>query len=83
MTDTQTTLLIMIGEKVRRYRKKAKNTQSGLAESVGMSRVSIVNLEAGRQNVPIETLYQIACELNVEIRDIIPTLEELLAEVMR
>lgn len=85
MTNAEDVLFAIIGGNIARLRKaiKPRLSQEHLAESLGLKRTSIVNLEAGRQKAPLETLYQIACELNVEIKDLIPTLDELYEAVMK
>ncbi len=55
-------ILIVIGTNIRRMRRLKDFTQEDLAERLGLTRVSIVNIEAGRQAIPI---YQIPllCEV--------------------
>lgn len=47
-------------------------TQAKLAKAVGVSRTSIVNIEAGRQPVYLHHLVVIAAILEVEPADLIP-----------
>lgn len=53
-----------IGERVRDARYDACMTQGELAELVFVTRTSIVNLEAGRQRMPVDQLIKIARVLN-------------------
>lgn len=61
-----------IGSAISKFRKLNKLSQEALAEKVGMSRASIVNIEKGRQFPPIHLLWQISNTLNAEIGQLIP-----------
>lgn len=63
-----------LGERVRALRASRGLTQRELAERVRISRPSIANVEAGRQNVGLRQLCALAGALGVGI-------DELLAEV--
>jgi len=43
---------------------------------LGMSRVSMVNIEAGRQHPPVHVLWDIAQELDVELASLLPSRAE-------
>jgi transcriptional regulator with XRE-family HTH domain len=62
-----------IGSGIKAARVKAGLSQEVLGDKVGLTRASISNLEAGRQKVPVHTLYEIASTLAVEIHDLLPT----------
>lgn len=62
-----------IGERILEARRKANYKQEGLGKSVNLSRVSIVNIEKGRQHPSIHLLWNIAKVLKVEITDLLPT----------
>jgi len=61
-----------IGSAISNFRRLNKLSQESLAEKVGMSRASIVNIEKGRQYPPIHLLWQIAEALNLEFGELIP-----------
>lgn len=61
-----------IGRNVRLARRAGGKTQAAIASASGMSRVSIANLEAGRQQVSIPNLEAIAAALGVGIGDLMP-----------
>lgn len=61
-----------LGKRVGTARDKANLTQERLAVRVGLSRTSIVNIEAGRQRVPLHQLYRIADALDLEPADLLP-----------
>src|SRR5579862_4028985 len=70
-----------VGRKIRAARDRAtpKLSQDKLATRLGVSRASIVNIEAGRQHAPLNLLWKISELLGVELTTLIPTSAELLA----
>ncbi len=68
-----------VGRKIRtaRERLEPKLSQAKLAKKLGISRVSIVNIEAGRQHAPLSLLSQIAEILGIELLLLIPRRNEL------
>lgn len=70
-----------IGQKIRAARERSmpRLSQDKLAKRLGISRASIVNIEAGRQHAPLNLLWKIAQLLNVELTMLIPQRAELLA----
>ncbi len=65
-------LYVKVGKAVAEARKKARMTQTDLAEVAQMTRGSIANIEVGRQFVPLDTLYGLAECLGVSILVLIP-----------
>ena len=55
-----------IGRRIKRFRKVAGQTQDQLASRIGVSRASIANIEAGRQNFLLHYVYAIAEALNLD-----------------
>jgi transcriptional regulator with XRE-family HTH domain len=74
-----------VGRKIRqaRERSSAKLSQDALARRLGISRASVVNIEAGRQRAPLHLLWQIADLLGTNLTLLIPSREELLAPTNR
>jgi transcriptional regulator with XRE-family HTH domain len=70
-----------IGRKIRAARERStpRLSQDKLAKRLGISRASIVNIEAGRQHAPLNLLWKIANLLDVELTMLIPQPAELLA----
>ena len=68
-----------VGRKLRQTRENQHLTQDSLAQRLGISRTSMVNIEAGRQRAPLHLLWQIAELLETKLTLLIPTPEELLA----
>lgn len=62
-----------IGEQLARVRHSAGLTQEALAEAVGLTRVSIANIEAGRQRTSVWNLYKLAQACGSNIRNILPS----------
>jgi len=78
MTDSGT-LYRAIGKKIRARRQSSSQnfSQAKLAKHLGISRASMVNIEAGRQHAPIDLLWRIAEALEVELILLIPKRAEL------
>lgn len=55
-----------LGERVARLRARAGLTQEALGSRVGMRRASVASIEAGRQSVTLDQLYQLASALELE-----------------
>lgn len=60
-----------VGERLRTLRAARCLTQRGLAERSGMSRPSVANVEAGRQNVTLRQLCALAAALGVGVEDLV------------
>ncbi len=66
----------LIGERIRCARERAGLSQAKLADKLRMSRTSIVNVEAGRQRLPLHVLWYIAEEVGTEAALLIPQQSE-------
>lgn len=64
-----------IGELIRAAREKAGLTQEELGQRIGLTRTSITNIENGRQNIQVHTLYSIASVLDTSPHAFLPLLE--------
>lgn len=81
--EQQTEFYERIGTKIKEARKLKNMNQDILAETLGISRVSLINIEAGKQRVPLHVLVDICGCLNLNLNDLIPlnlTEENLLDE---
>ena len=77
MNDELENLLYrLIGERVRA--RRGSMTQTDLADRVGVGRTSITNLELGQQRMPLHYLVRIAEALDCDVRELVPSREELL-----
>jgi transcriptional regulator with XRE-family HTH domain len=62
----------VVGGRVRSQRRRKHLTQQQLADSVGLSRASIANIEGGRQKVLLHQIYELASALGVEPTALLP-----------
>ena len=60
------------GELVKKWRRNGSLTQAELGKKLGLSRTSIVNIEHGRQGIPLSTLPSFADALGCAPHDLIP-----------
>ena len=65
------------------HRRGTRLTQQGLANRVGVTRTTIANLETGRQHLTVEVLYAIMDALDVDVTDVLPSIEDARAEARR
>ena len=67
-----------LGRKIRQARERHSQrlSQDVLAKRLGISRASVVNIEAGRQRAPLHVVWQIAELLGTDLTVLIPSREE-------
>src|SRR5687767_12498705 len=70
--DKQDSFYAEVGRLVREERKAKKLTQDQLAEKVSLNRVSITNIESGKQKILLHTLIDIAKALEISPNKLIP-----------
>lgn len=61
-----------IGRRIKAARSDRKMSQNMLATQVNLTRVSITNIERGRQKLPLHTLMEIAIALQVSLLSLLP-----------
>jgi transcriptional regulator with XRE-family HTH domain len=66
-----------VGRRLRQARVTQGLSQERLAQQLGISRASIVNIEAGRQRAPLHLLWQLSKTLGTDLSLLIPRREEL------
>jgi len=59
----------LIGEAIRDHRKRARLTQEGLAEMVGLNWKYLGEVERGEKIISIEALLRIAASVKAPIRE--------------
>ena len=66
-----------IGRAIYRLRnqRSPRMSQKALADTVGVSRASIANIERGHHRVQLHVLYDIATALEAELHDLLPHAE--------
>lgn len=62
----------LIGEKICHFRERVNMTQDELSKLMGLSRVSIVNFEKGRQRPSIYALYSLSNIFKITIAELLP-----------
>jgi transcriptional regulator with XRE-family HTH domain len=67
----------IFGQKLARARKSRSLTQKELANLIGVSRVTVANIEGAKQNVQLAQVYSVARALNVAPNDLLPSPPEL------
>jgi len=75
------TLYRILGGRIREARDAIGISQAKLAKKLGMTRTSIVNIEAGRQRPPLHVMWAIADELRTEVALLLPTRSDYDQEV--
>ena len=63
-----------IGRDLRKHREQKRLSQARLAEAAGLLRTSLVNIEAGRQRLPLHALYALCQALEIEPADVLPAI---------
>jgi transcriptional regulator with XRE-family HTH domain len=64
-------VLVHVGDNLRRLRQAAGRSQATLAEAAGISRRTIINLEAGEANISLSGLDRLAAALGVTFVDLV------------
>lgn len=62
-----------VGARIRQARLRVGMSQGDLASSSGLTRTSIVNLEGGKQRIPLHRLFEIAAVLRVDPTLLLPS----------
>jgi transcriptional regulator with XRE-family HTH domain len=75
--DLHIRLYRLLGDRICRARQALKLSQAKLARAVGLNRVSIVNIEKGRQRPSLHVLWEIGRALGVEPSSLIPKERDL------
>lgn len=65
-------LYFVLGKRIKAAREKANLRQVDLAEKVGLTRTSIVNIEQGKQRIQLVEIYRVAMALEIELSDLLP-----------
>lgn len=72
--EQQTVFYEKLGENIKDARRRQNINQEELGEKLGMSRVSIVNIETGKQRLPLHVLWDISDILNIKLEELIPAI---------
>ncbi len=77
---TMTMMYRILGARIRARRVELGLSQEALANKVRVSRVSIVNIEKGRQHPPLHLLWDIAETLSTNSNELIPNQAEVVKD---
>lgn len=66
-----------VGKRIKKERTISGINQETLAKKVGISRVSIVNIEKGKQMPPVHVIWKIAIALETSIDRLFPNNDSL------
>lgn len=72
MSNDTELLYFVIGKRIKAAREKANLRQIDLAEKVGLTRTSIVNIEQGKQRIQLAEIYRVALALGLNLTDLLP-----------
>lgn len=83
MTQDEEIFKVEVGWKLRDIRKLAGLSQEDLANGVGLTRTSIVNIEKGKQSLTISTIYSISKFLKISPTDLFPDSKNSISLVIK
>jgi DNA-binding XRE family transcriptional regulator len=72
-----------IAKKLVEFRKETDLSQGDIAHMLGLSRISVVNMEGHRQSFTTKSLYMLACIFHKEVGDFFPPVEPLEIEKVK
>jgi|GEM_PF-1321372 len=85
MSDFNSVLYFILGQRIRDRREEMRYSQQQLAESVSqmyiLKRSSISNIERGKQQPPLHIIYEICRALKLDVQTILPTYSEIQQKV--
>ena len=61
-----------VAVQLQQLRKRKNLTQEEFATKIGLSRASVINIEAGRQQITLKNLFLICRELGIKSSDLLP-----------
>lgn len=75
--EFNTALYQLVGEKIRKQRELQQITQENIANTAGILRTTLSNIENGRQQPAIHILFSIATALKTDVFSLIPRIDEI------
>jgi transcriptional regulator with XRE-family HTH domain len=81
MVTFKEALYKLLGERIRKIREELDLSQERIAKEIGLGRASISNIEAGKHQIPLSTLYQLSKSFKKEIHMILPTYNEVIEKM--
>jgi transcriptional regulator with XRE-family HTH domain len=68
-----------LADGIRKHRETEDLSQEDLASRAGLSRAQLANIEKQRQRPPLDVLYKLAGALNVDVTELLPRQDEVIA----
>jgi len=81
MVTFREALYKLLGERIRKMREESGLSQEQIAKKIGLGRSSVSNIEGGKHQIPLSTLYQLSRSLEKEIHMILPTYNEVVEKM--
>jgi transcriptional regulator with XRE-family HTH domain len=78
LADYKEALYKIIGDRIKSHRESMNISQLQLSKNLDISRSSISNIEVGRHQVPLYTLYDIAKDLKIDVNELLPSYDEVI-----
>lgn len=66
-----------VGQRIKTFRGRMGLSQQEIADKTNLTRVSVVNIEAGKQRATLHLLYELSSIFNCDICDLLPKSAEL------
>jgi len=76
--DFKTALNQLVGSRIKKKRMQLDLSQDELSSKIGLARASISNIEVGRQQPTLTTLYDISQIFETDVHFLLPTYTEVL-----
>ncbi len=73
-------IAILVGQRIRFYRKRKKLSQERLAEICNFHPTYIGQLERGEKNATLESIYRISQGLNISINQLLENVDKLASD---
>jgi transcriptional regulator with XRE-family HTH domain len=73
----KTRLDTSVGANIEKHRKESILSQEQLSEVITISRSTLANIENGRHQCSLNTLYEIAKALKIDVATLLPSVEEV------
>lgn len=70
-----------LGDRIKKRREELNYSQEYVAKVVNLSRASISNIETGKHQILLSTLYELTAFLKIDIHLIMPTYNELISKM--
>jgi transcriptional regulator with XRE-family HTH domain len=81
MSEFNTTMFRMLGERLKQIRLDNKLNQEDVARQIGLNRASISNIEVGRHQAPLSVLYEMSKLYKTDIQLLLPGYYEIVARI--